>query len=163
MGVGKTTTGHALAAQLGWALRDSDIDLQERTGMSGAEVAERYGVDALHRLEEDVLIVALAEQAPTVITVAGSAIASERCRQALQQRAVVVWLDAPVDDVVARMAQETHRRPIPRQELETLLSQRREHLADVSDLRLDARRPTDVLVAQILDTVAAGRAPLEGG
>jgi shikimate kinase len=154
MGVGKTTTGHELAGRLSWPLRDSDVDLRERTGMSGAEIAARHGVDTLHRLEEEVLIDALASPSRTVITAAGSAVASERCRRALAERATVVWLDAPVDDVVARMASDSHRRPIARREAEALLSRRRDHLAAVSDLRLDARAPTVALVDRILDVVA---------
>jgi shikimate kinase len=154
MGVGKTTTGNVLAGRLGWPLRDSDVDLRERTGMSGAEIAARHGVDTLHRLEEEVLLDALASPSRTVITAAGSAVASERCRQGLTERATVVWLDAPVDDVVARMAGNNHRRPIARREAEALLARRRDHLAAVSDLRLDTREPTAALVDRILEVVA---------
>jgi shikimate kinase len=154
MAVGKTTTGNALAGRLSWPLRDSDVDLRERTGMSGAEIAARHGVDTLHRLEAKVLLDALALPSRTVITAAGSAVASERCRRALTEQATVVWLDAPVDDVIARMASDSHRRPIARREAEALLSRRRDHLAAVSDLRLDAREPTGSLVDRILEVVA---------
>ena len=59
MGVGKTTTGRALADALGWDYVDSDDDVQHVAGMSGRAYAERHGVTALHELEAKVLIDAL--------------------------------------------------------------------------------------------------------
>jgi shikimate kinase len=158
MGAGKTTTGLALAARLGWPVRDCDLDLEERIGMTGAELAAADGVEHLHRLEEEVLLDALAAAGPpAIVTAAGSVVASERVRRELQQRATVVWLDAPVDELVVRMDADTHRRPIDHDAAAALLAQRREHLAEVADLRLDARAKTDVLVDHIADFVDLSR------
>jgi shikimate kinase len=150
MGVGKTTTGRALAERLAWPLRDSDVDLRTRTGLSGAEIVARHGVDHLHRLEEEVLLRALQIDGPAIITAAGSVVASVACRRALRSRAVVVWLDAPVTDMLARMAANDHRRPLSRTDLVELLARRRTYLKEVSDLRVDARASTAELVDQVL-------------
>jgi shikimate kinase len=168
MGVGKTTTGRALAARLAWPLRDSDVDLRTRTGLSGAEIAARYGVDHLHRLEEKVLLEALQIDGPAIITAAGSVVASAACRRAMRGRSVVVWLDAPVADMLARIAANDHRRPLSRTDLVELLARRRIYLTEVADLRVDARGSTAELVDQVLRFLDDARTingprPAEGG
>jgi shikimate kinase len=169
MGVGKTTTGLALAARLDRLLRDCDRDLEARVGMTGAELAAARGVEELHRLEEEVLLDALASDGPTIVTAAGSVVTSERVRQRLAERATVVWLDAPIGELTVRMAADAHRRPLDPPATEALLARRREHLAEVADLRLDARAPTDHLVAAIVaflgasDAAGHGHAPDASG
>jgi shikimate kinase len=153
MGVGKTTTARALAARLGWPMRDCDLDLEERTGRTGATLAADEGLAQLHRHEEELLHDALADDGPLVITAAGSVVESSWAREELARSATVVWLDAPVDELVRRMAADTHRRPLDRPAAEELLARRQAHLVEVADLRLDAREPTDVLVDRIVEAV----------
>jgi shikimate kinase len=149
MGAGKTTTGLALAARLGWPLRDGDVDLEARTGSTGADLAASEGIARLHELEEAVLLEALATPPPLVVTAAGSVVGSERARAPLA-RALVVWLDAPVGDLVVRMASSPHRRPLEGDAASALLAERRADLESLADLRLDARLPTDELVDRIV-------------
>jgi shikimate kinase len=163
MGAGKTTTGLALGRQLGWPVRDCDLDLEERTGRTGHEVAAAAGVEELHRLEEEVLVEALSGAEPTIVSAAGSVVESERGRALLAGRATVVWLDVPVDELVARMASDTHRRPLDRAAAEALLERRRAALSGVADLRLDARAPTDELVAEIVAFLEASPDPADPG
>jgi shikimate kinase len=150
MGVGKTTTGAALAARLGWPLRDCDVDLEARTGSTGAELAAGAGLDRLHELEAGILLEALTVPAPLVVTAAGSVVGSERARSELAARAKVVWLDAPVGDLVVRMASGAHRRSLDAESAAVLLAERRADLEALADLRLDARATTDELVDRIL-------------
>ena len=153
MGAGKTTTARALAARLDWPIIDSDVVIEKRTGRTGADLAADVGVGELHRIEEDVLLESLAGGGPAVITAAASVVTSSRSRQALVEHATVVWLDAPVDELEERMAAGKHRRPLDRESVATLLAARRGYLAKIADLRLDARRPTDELVAAIQRTL----------
>lgn len=158
MGSGKTTTGRAIAGRLAWSFRDCDADLEARVGSTGAQLAARKGVDALHELEEEVLLDALAADDPAVIAAAGWVVEAERCRTAMAQRATVVWLDAPVDELLPRMAASDHRRHVERDAAEELLSRRRAWFQELADIHLDAREPTEDLVAAVLAEVAeAGR------
>jgi shikimate kinase len=159
MGAGKTTTGLALAARLGWPLRDCDADLEDRTGSSGADLAASEGIARLHELEAEILDEALAMPAPLVITAAGSVVSSERARRQLARRATIVWLDAPVELLIDRMASGPHRRTLEGDAAATLLAERRADLESLADLRLDARLPTDQLVDRIVTALLVDGEP----
>lgn len=156
MGSGKTTLGSGLAERLRRPLLDSDAEIERDRGSTGAEIAEREGVESLHALEREVLLRALRTPSPAVVTAAASVVGDERCRCALDA-AIVVWLDAPVDALAERVASGAHRRPIDVVAAEHLAETRREAFAEVADLRLDALRPAAELIAEALAHVAPGR------
>jgi shikimate kinase len=149
MGIGKTTVGAALAAQLGRILRDSDADIEALFGVSGAAVAGDQSVGALHELERAVLLGALAHPEPLVIAAAASVVEHEPVRRALGRTALVVHLVAPIDVILARQSAGTHRRPMSRSELTALLERRRPHTEAIEDLRLDAEVGVEELVGAI--------------
>jgi len=149
MGVGKTTTGRALADALGWGYVDSDDGVQHVAGMSGRAYAERHGVPALHKLEAEVLVDALGLDTPLVISAAASTIEAVEVRHRLRERALIVRLTLPIEDTIGRQAAGHHRRAMTIDE-HTLLTERREPLFEsIEDLRLDARGSTDELVDEI--------------
>ncbi len=149
MGVGKSTTASAVAAATCRAHRDSDRDIEARTGVTGRCIAERDGVDALHALEEAVLLDALASDAPAVISAAGWTIESEQCRAAMAERADVVLLDAPDEVILSRMATGGHRRSMSPAELAEVRRRRAGPMAAAADLVADSTRPTPELAAEI--------------
>lgn len=151
MGVGKTTTAEALAAELGLTVRDSDRDIEAQTGRSGREIAATDGVPALHRLEADVLLSALAADQRSIITAAGSTIESAECRAALAERATVVWLSLPTEVVASRLRAGTHRRAMSDDELRALVDRRRPLFTEAADLIVDASGSTAVIVAEVYD------------
>ncbi|MEM7272260.1 MAG: shikimate kinase [Actinomycetota bacterium] len=150
MGVGKTTTGRALAAALGVDYLDSDADIEAATGRTGGEIADADGVPALHRLEAEVLLAALARPEPAVIGAAASVVERDHVRQALDDRARVIRLVVPPEVALARQATGAHRRPMTAEELEVLAARREPLFAAVEDLRLAADRPTAALVDEAL-------------
>ena len=156
MGAGKSTIAERLAARLHRPWRDSDSDIEAATGRTGREVAAdpAEGVDALHRLEEAVLLDALATDEPLVISAAGWVVEAARCRVQMRSRAFVVWLQAPADVLRARMATGQHRRASAPNELETLIERRTPLFQSVSDLVLDATDPPDALVAEVLSRLS---------
>ena len=149
MGVGKSTTGDALAAELGWDHADSDRDIEMLTGRSGADIAAEHGVPRLHQIEAAVLLGALARPAPCVVSAAASTVEDAIVRDALARRAFVARLLAPAEDVLARQLDGGHRRPMSREEYDELAERREPFFEAVEDLRLDATQPTAALVDAI--------------
>jgi shikimate kinase len=136
---GKTTLGRRLADARGWPLIDSDEQLAQRTGMTAAELAARDGIDALHALEADVLLEALAADEPAVVTAAASTIEDARCRAALAD-AHVVWIRAEPELLATRARAQSHR-PLAHDVLAEFRAQaaRRDPLfASVADETYDA-------------------------
>src|SRR5687768_4261670 len=94
MGSGKTSIGRRVAEQLGWPLIDGDDELEARNdGRTAAEIADALGIDALHAMEAEVALEALARPEPAVIGPAASTIENDRVRTALADH-WVVWLKA---------------------------------------------------------------------
>lgn len=149
MGVGKTTTGRALADALRWGYVDSDDDVLHVAGMSGRAYAERHGIPALHELEADVLIDALAPDAQTVISAAASTIERVEVRDRLLERAFIVRLTLPTEETIRRQAAGDHRRAMTTDELALLTEHREQLFESIENLRLDARSTVDELVDEI--------------
>ncbi len=157
MAVGKSTTAAAVAEELGWPLRDSDADIEALFGVTGGAIATERSVAELHRLEAAVLLGALAAERPSVIAAAASVVDDPLCLDALARRALVVVLDATVDELMARIPTGGHRRTMTRGEVEDLVTRRGASFAAVADVTLDASKPTSELVSAIGDAVRSQR------
>ncbi|NNF53462.1 MAG: shikimate kinase [Acidimicrobiales bacterium] len=156
MGSGKTAVGLELAEILGWPFDDSDADLERRTGSTGRDIADKHGLAVLHSMEADSLLSSLLSEIPRVITAAGSVIESIECRNALAQRAFVVFLDVDVGLMLERFSAEDHRRSTSREELVVMRERRLPLYESTAQLTLDADRPVPELVDTVLAALADG-------
>jgi shikimate kinase len=110
MGVGKSTVGRMVSAELGRPLFDSDEMIEARTGRTVREIWSTDGEASFRALETDTLLEALNEPEPSVIAAAGGVVLSERNRVALRDAdARVVWLSAEVDVLLERVRSGGHR------------------------------------------------------
>jgi shikimate kinase len=127
MGAGKTAVGRALASRLRVPMRDSDAVIVERARLSIAEIFERYG-EAFFREKETQVIAGLLDASPCVLSTGGGAWLSEENRALLTGRAAVVWLDADLELLWARVRHKTTRPLLrtenPRRTLAELLEAR---------------------------------------
>ena len=133
MGVGKSTVGRRLARRLGLDFVDSDAAIEDASGYSAAEVFERFGEQDF-RDGERRLVARLIDGAVKVIATGGGAYVDPRTRQLLNERAITVWLDAPVE-VLAERTSRRDTRPLLRNEdpkgtLERLNDERRPSYAE---------------------------------
>jgi shikimate kinase len=108
MGVGKSTVGRRLAKRLGLPFVDSDSAIEDAAGYSPAEVFERYGEQDF-RDGERRLVARLIEGEIRVIATGGGAYVDPRTRQLLNDRAITVWLDAPVHILADRTSRRDTR------------------------------------------------------
>lgn len=133
MGAGKSTVGRRLARRLGLPFVDSDAEIEDAAGASAAEVYERFGEQDF-RDGERRLVARLVDGAVRVIATGGGAYVDPRTRQLLNDRAITVWLDAPVDVLTERTGRRDTR-PLLRNgdraaTLERLAAQRRASYAE---------------------------------
>lgn len=128
MGVGKSTVGRRLAKRLGLSFVDSDAEIEDAAGYPAAEIFERYG-ESDFRDGERRLVARLIEGDVRVIATGGGAYVDPRTRKLLNERAITVWLDAPVDILAERTARRDTRPLLrtsdPKDTLAKLSEQRR--------------------------------------
>ena len=108
MGAGKSTVGRRLAKRLGLPFVDSDVAIEEASGSKTAELFERYGEHDF-RDGERRLVARLVYGEVRVIATGGGAFNDPRTRQILNERAITVWLDAPVDVLAERTSRRNNR------------------------------------------------------
>jgi len=108
MGVGKSTVGRRLAKRLGLDFIDSDSEIEEAVGLPWGEVFERYG-EADYRDGERRLVARLIDGQVRVIATGGGVFVDPRTRELLKERAITVWLDAPVHVLAERTARRDTR------------------------------------------------------
>ena len=133
MGVGKSTVGRRLARRLGLPFVDSDSAIEDAVGLPAGEVFERYG-EADYRDGERRLVARLIDGQVRVIATGGGVFVDPRTRQLLKERAITIWLDAPVDVLAERTARRDTRPLLktedPKATLEQLASVERQAYAE---------------------------------
>ena len=112
MGAGKSTVGRRLAKRLGLPFVDSDTEIEEAAGTSAADLFERYGENDF-RDGERRLVARLIDGTVRVIATGGGAFVDPLTRHLLNERAITVWLDAPVE-VLAERTGRRNIRPLLR-------------------------------------------------
>ncbi|MGN6588777.1 MAG: shikimate kinase [Sphingomicrobium sp.] len=108
MGVGKSTVGRRLARRLGLSFVDSDAEIEDAAGYPAAEIFERFGEQDF-RDGERRLVARLVEGEIRVIATGGGAFVDPTTRKLLNERAITVWLDAPVEILAERTSRRDTR------------------------------------------------------
>lgn len=108
MGVGKSTVGRRLARRLGLPFVDSDSEIEQTVGLPWGELFERYGEED-YRDGERRLVARLIDSQVRVIATGGGVFVDPRTRELLNERAITVWLDAPVDVLAERTGRRDTR------------------------------------------------------
>ena len=133
MGVGKSTVGRRLARRLGLPFVDSDAEIEDAAGYSAAEIFERFG-ERDFRDGERRLVARLIEGEIRIIATGGGAFVDPTTRQLLNQRAITVWLDAPIDILTERTSRRDTRVQLrngdPKMVLQRLAEERRPSYAE---------------------------------
>lgn len=111
MGCGKSRIGRELATVLGRSFYDSDDEIEEAAGTTCRDIFELYGEQAFRDCEAKVLT-RLLSGTDTVIATGGGAPLNAGVKDSLFRNSFTVWLNPPLDLVVARLEDQSAKRPV---------------------------------------------------
>ncbi|CAM9404928.1 unnamed protein product [Phaeothamnion confervicola] len=159
MGTGKSAVGRNLADVIGrYGFIDTDEVIEQLLGCPVHQVFAEDGEEAFRSVEAQVL-----DQVHSfvkLVIATGGGVVMRQQNWSKLHTGLVVWLDVPVDDVVARLSkdpEQVRRRPLlsgadPRAALEALLEQRR-HMYEAADVRvvISAREDVQDVVLKVVE------------
>ncbi len=161
MGVGKSTIGKQLAQLLRWTFKDSDKEIEARTGADIPLIFELEG-EAGFRKREKNMIAELATESQLVLATGGGVVIFEENREQLKAHGHVVYLHATVDVLLERTA-PCRNRPLlqtenPRARLEQIMTERHHLYKEVSDCIVETGNRT---VRQVIKSICKQLTQLE--
>lgn len=124
-GAGKSTVGVVLAKRLGCRFVDSDIVIQEKTGLLLHEIIEKQGLDGFLKVENEVN--ASLEAKRSVIATGGSVIYGKEAMEHLKETGMVVYLKLSYPAVERRLG-DLNERGVAVREGQSLLDLYRERV-----------------------------------
>ena len=159
MGAGKSTIGRLLAKELGLPFKDSDKEIEERTGASIPLIFDVEG-EAGFRDREQAVIAELSEQQGLVLATGGGAVLRAENRQAMAKGAIVIYLHASVEHQLARTARDRNRPLLqtdnPAQVLSSLLALRDPLYREIATLIIETdTRPPRMVVQEIMRFISS--------
>ena len=162
MGAGKSSVGRRLAARLGIAFVDADVEIEKAAGMTISEIFAAQG-EAYFRDGETRVIARLLDGGPQVLATGGGAFMNADTRTAIRAKGISVWLRATLD-VLTRRIKRRGDRPLlknadPAETLRRLIEERDPIYAE-ADLTVESRDvPHETIVDEMLQGLRARIAP----
>jgi shikimate kinase len=139
MGAGKSTIGRLLAKELRLPFKDSDKEIELRTGANIPWIFDKEGEPGF-RDREQAMIAELCAFDGVVLATGGGAVMRDANRKALHEGGRVVYLHASVEQQVGRTSRDRNRDPLYR---------------EIADLVVETdERPPRMVVLDILDRLA---------
>lgn len=156
MGVGKSTIGRRLAAQLKRGFIDADEAIEAAAQRSISEIFEQFG-EAHFRDGERRVITRLIEDHDGVIATGGGAFVNDETRALILEKGIAVWIDCAIETLVERTARRSTRPLLrtgdPREILTRLYEERRGCYAQAPIHVMSDAGPHEVTTMRILEAL----------
>jgi shikimate kinase len=155
MAAGKTTVAQSLARRLGWRAEDVDALIEARERRPVADIFARAGEPYFRAVEREIVKVLLPIRHLVVATGGGTFVEPDN-RAAINLDGFSIWLDVPIEVVLARVPADG-RRPLAadRAQMERLFTARRAAYG-LAHLRIDVGAASaDEVAEQIADHLRA--------
>lgn len=154
MGAGKSTIGRLLAKELHLPFKDSDKEIEVRTGADIPWIFDVEGEQGF-REREQAVIADLCREDGLVLATGGGAVLRQENREALRAGGRVVYLHASVEQQLERTARDRNRPLLrtanPGQVLRDLLALRDPLYREIADVVIETdQRPPRMVVQEIL-------------
>ena len=153
MGAGKSTVGRQLAEALSYTFKDSDQEIQRRTGVDIPTIFEFEGEDGFRNRERQMIEDLVAEER-LVLATGGGAVLDAENRQNLTARGVVIYLHCTPEQQYSRTSRDRNRPLLqtedPLARLRELMEERDPLYRQVADLVVSTeKRGTASVVKEI--------------
>jgi len=159
MGAGKSTIGRLLAKELRLPFKDSDKEIEQRTGADIPWIFDVEGEQGF-REREQAVIAELSAQDGLVLATGGGVVMREANRRALHAGGRVVYLHTSVEQQIDRTSRDRNRPLLrtanPAQVLRDLMAMRDPLYREVADVVIETdERPPRMVVQEILSRLEA--------
>ena len=157
MGAGKSTIGRLLAKELRLPFKDSDKEIEVRTGASIPLIFDVEG-EVGFRDRESATIADLCEMNGLVLATGGGAVMRPENRESLKSGGCVIYLHTSVAQQIGRTARDKNRPllrgPNPEKTLSDLMTLRDPLYREIADIIIETdERPPRMVVMEILDAL----------
>lgn len=159
MGAGKSTIGRLLAKELKLQFKDSDKEIEQRTGADIPWIFDVEGEQGFREREQS-MITELCELGGVVIATGGGVVLRPENRKALHEGGRVVYLHASVDQQLERTSRDRNRPLLrnadPGKVLRSLMELRDPLYREIADVIIETdERPPRLVVQEIIERLAA--------
>jgi shikimate kinase len=152
MAAGKSTVARLMGQRLGWRAEDIDELIEVRERMTVTDVFARHGEPYFRAAEREILRLLLPLR-HAVIATGGGTFMDPESQRAIKLDGMAVWLDVPLETVIARLPADG-RRPLSadRAQMERLFAMRQAGYAN-ANLRIDATGPAEEIAERVIDAL----------
>jgi shikimate kinase len=152
-GSGKSAVGRALASLLSRPFVDLDEEVEQQAGRSVTEIFRTAGEGAF-RLAESRALASAARGRETVVACGGGVVLDPSNRALLSSSGVVVYLEAPLETLRARVG-DGSARPLLRNDgdLEALLADREPLYRSIAEHVVDAQPDAETVAKGVAEVI----------
>ncbi|HVK79933.1 MAG TPA: shikimate kinase [Verrucomicrobiae bacterium] len=156
MGAGKSTIGRRLAHALDLPFADADTEIEHAAGRTIPEIFAQHGEPEFRRGERAV-IERLLDRPAHILATGGGAFIDPRTRALMKERAITIWLKAPLDVLMKRVSKRDDRPLLkeddPRAVMQRLMDARYPIYAEADIIIETVNSPHSAAVASALEAL----------